>query len=179
MTLKSIMRTTTDCIEKAMVLAIIKPTLTVNAKTVSNRQWIYGNPKLAQLSTREFLICSVRLLEKALQEEKAYDEIVREEQLPSMLMAFSSLFGPTDVSRKLKPMRKEMKRMQVWILLGRGGSLEKIQQIVPSHRPYRLRANWEWTYNRQQICLFAKRRENYPQLWSWNSWANRSKPKQP
>uniref|UniRef100_A0A915EGR8 Peptidase S1 domain-containing protein n=1 Tax=Ditylenchus dipsaci TaxID=166011 RepID=A0A915EGR8_9BILA len=37
---------------------------------------------------------------------KSYSEIVHEEPLPTMFRAFGSIFGPPDLSRKLKPMRK-------------------------------------------------------------------------
>lgn len=41
------------------------------------------------------------------------EDIVREEQIPSLSIAIGSLFGPADVSRKLKPMRKDPTRTQV------------------------------------------------------------------
>ncbi|KAI1724496.1 coiled-coil and C2 domain-containing protein 2A [Ditylenchus destructor] len=39
---------------------------------------------------------------------KGYSEIVREEPLPTLFRAFGTLFGPPDLSRKLKPMRTSL-----------------------------------------------------------------------
>uniref|UniRef100_A0A0K0DE10 C2 domain-containing protein n=1 Tax=Angiostrongylus cantonensis TaxID=6313 RepID=A0A0K0DE10_ANGCA len=44
--------------------------------------------------------------------ELTYSEIVREEPLPSLFGAIGSIFGPVDVSRKLKPMRRLVPRQQ-------------------------------------------------------------------
>ncbi|KAI1716265.1 coiled-coil and C2 domain-containing protein 2A [Ditylenchus destructor] len=39
---------------------------------------------------------------------KEYSEIVREEPLPTLFRAFGTIFGPPDLSRKLKPMRTSL-----------------------------------------------------------------------
>ncbi|KAK5986278.1 hypothetical protein GCK32_003158 [Trichostrongylus colubriformis] len=44
--------------------------------------------------------------------ELSYSEIVREEPLPGLFGAIGSLFGPADLSRKLKPMRRVPVRQQ-------------------------------------------------------------------
>ncbi|XGW24955.1 hypothetical protein V3C99_006419 [Haemonchus contortus] len=44
--------------------------------------------------------------------ELSYSEIVREEPLPGLFGAIGSLFGPADLSRKLKPMRRTPIRQQ-------------------------------------------------------------------
>ncbi|CAJ0961389.1 unnamed protein product, partial [Mesorhabditis belari] len=44
---------------------------------------------------------------------KSYSDLVREEPLPTFFGAFSSLFGPVDQSRRLKPMRQTVQRGQL------------------------------------------------------------------
>uniref|UniRef100_A0A0K0G2Z2 C2 domain-containing protein n=1 Tax=Strongyloides venezuelensis TaxID=75913 RepID=A0A0K0G2Z2_STRVS len=41
---------------------------------------------------------------------KTYSDIVKEETIPNLFSGFSTLFGNRDVSRKLKPMRNEIKK---------------------------------------------------------------------
>ncbi|EFO98731.1 hypothetical protein CRE_26811 [Caenorhabditis remanei] len=48
-----------------------------------------------------------RVMDRRQRKEKKYEEIVREESIPTLSVAFSQLFGPADISRRLKPMRKE------------------------------------------------------------------------
>ncbi|CAI2311147.1 unnamed protein product [Caenorhabditis sp. 36 PRJEB53466] len=48
-----------------------------------------------------------RVMDRRQKKEKKYEEIVREQSIPTLSVAFSQLFGPADVSRKLKPMRRE------------------------------------------------------------------------
>ncbi|CAJ0595713.1 unnamed protein product [Cylicocyclus nassatus] len=61
---------------------------------------------------------AVKLRTRLLEREQdvstmSYSEIVREEPLPGLFGAIGSLFGPADLSRKLKPMRKMPDRQQV------------------------------------------------------------------
>lgn len=53
------------------------------------------------------------LLDRMENRRPTVEDIVREEQIPSLSIAIGSLFGPADVSRKLKPMRKDPTRTQV------------------------------------------------------------------
>lgn len=46
-------------------------------------------------------------MDRRQRKERKYEEIVREESIPTLSVAFSQLFGPADVSRRLKPMRKD------------------------------------------------------------------------
>ncbi|WKX88119.1 hypothetical protein Q1695_008051 [Nippostrongylus brasiliensis] len=60
---------------------------------------------------------AIRLRTKLLDNENdaaalTYSEIVREEPLPGLFGALGSLFGPADLSRKLKPMRRTPIRQQ-------------------------------------------------------------------
>ncbi|CAL2030376.1 unnamed protein product [Caenorhabditis brenneri] len=48
-----------------------------------------------------------RVMDRRQRKERKYEEIVREEAIPTLSVAFTQLFGPADVSRRLKPMRKE------------------------------------------------------------------------
>ncbi|UMM12429.1 hypothetical protein L5515_001210 [Caenorhabditis briggsae] len=48
-----------------------------------------------------------RVMDRRQRKERKYEEIVREESIPTLSVAFSQLFGPADISRRLKPMRKE------------------------------------------------------------------------
>uniref|UniRef100_A0A0K0DTM3 C2 domain-containing protein n=1 Tax=Strongyloides stercoralis TaxID=6248 RepID=A0A0K0DTM3_STRER len=41
---------------------------------------------------------------------KTYSDIVKEESIPNLFSGFSTLFGNRDISRKLKPMRNEIKK---------------------------------------------------------------------
>eukprot|EP00080_Pristionchus_pacificus_P013155 PDM73175.1 mks-6 [Pristionchus pacificus] len=52
------------------------------------------------------------LLDRMENRRPTVEDIVREEQIPSLSIAIGSLFGPADVSRKLKPMRKDPTRTQ-------------------------------------------------------------------
>ncbi|GMT28303.1 hypothetical protein PFISCL1PPCAC_19600, partial [Pristionchus fissidentatus] len=52
------------------------------------------------------------LLDRMENRRPTVEDLVKEEQIPTLSIAFGSLFGPTDVSRKLKPMRKDPTRTQ-------------------------------------------------------------------
>lgn len=52
-------------------------------------------------------IARKRVMDRRQKREKKYEEIVMEQSIPTLSVAFSQLFGPADVSRRLKPMRKE------------------------------------------------------------------------
>uniref|UniRef100_A0A1I7XGA4 C2 domain-containing protein n=1 Tax=Heterorhabditis bacteriophora TaxID=37862 RepID=A0A1I7XGA4_HETBA len=61
-----------------------------------------------------------KLLERHSEFDRArtYDEIVNEEPIPTIFAAFGSICSPPDISRKLKPMRKEVARQQTSVTAG-------------------------------------------------------------
>ncbi|KAK0425840.1 hypothetical protein QR680_009419 [Steinernema hermaphroditum] len=83
--------------------------------TNGSRRWQLAIDVMRQEGLQKTVELRSHLKERLSRNKRSvrYEDLVREEPIPTMFGAFGSLFGQADTSRKLKPMRKEPTVFQI------------------------------------------------------------------